>query len=62
MALFAPTNPAKIEQEQLYEARRELLTHTAAAEYHQAIADMYRKRIDRLTISVNTPKPLEPLA
>lgn len=47
--IFAPTNPDKIASQQLYEARRMLLEHRAAAEYHDTMARMYETRIARLT-------------
>ena len=47
--IFAPTNPEKIASQQLYEARRMLLEHRAAAEYHDTMARMYETRIARLT-------------
>ncbi len=34
--------------EQLYEAQRQLLAHEAAAEHHAALAEMYRRRSQRL--------------
>ncbi len=37
-----------IVQEQIYDARRKLLEHEAAAEHHAALAEMYRRRIQRL--------------
>ncbi len=46
--LFKPVKPEKVRAEQLYEAQRLLLEHAAAAEHHQALADMYAKRIQRL--------------
>jgi hypothetical protein len=46
--IFSPTNPAKVRQQQLYEAERLQLEHAAAAEHHQALADMYAARIKRL--------------
>ncbi len=47
--IFAPTNPEKIASQQLYEAKRLLLEHEVAAEYHQAMVSMCRNRIARLT-------------
>jgi hypothetical protein len=46
--IFAPTKPEKVMEHQLYEARRLLLEHEAAAEYHKAMAEMCRGRIERL--------------
>jgi hypothetical protein len=46
--VFKPTNPDKIVQQQLYEARRLRLEHQVHAEYHQAMAEMLKARIDRL--------------
>jgi hypothetical protein len=34
--------------EQLYDAQRQLLAHEAAAEHHAALAEMYRRRTQRL--------------
>lgn len=45
---FTPPALGKIIDEQLYEARRLALEHEAAAEHHDALAMMYRARIDRL--------------
>lgn len=47
--IFSPTNPEKIASQQLYEARRMLLEHRAAAEYHDTMARMYEMRIARLS-------------
>lgn len=46
--IFCPTNPEKMVAQQLKEAELGLLEHLKAAEYHQAIADMFRRRIARL--------------
>lgn len=46
--IFAPTKPEKIVEHQLYEARRLKLEHQAAAEHHQALAQMYGAREVRL--------------
>ena len=46
--IFAPTNPEKLVNLQLTEARLGLLEHQKAAEYHQAIAAMFEARIQRL--------------
>lgn len=45
---FRPTSPQKIVAQQRYEAERLRLEHAAAAEHHQALAEMYAKRIGRL--------------
>ncbi len=37
-----------IVQEQIYDAQRKLLEHEAAAEHHAALAEMYRRRMQRL--------------
>jgi len=39
---------AKLVEEQLYDAQRQLLDHAAAAEHHLALADMYQNRVQRL--------------
>ena len=46
--IFAPTKTEKIVERQLYEARRLKLEHQAAAEHHQALAQMYGARELRL--------------
>lgn len=38
-----------IVDEQLYDAQRKLLDHEAAAEHHAALAEMYRRRVQRLS-------------
>ncbi len=48
MDLFKPPPADIIVTEQLYEAQRKLVEHEAAAEHHAALADMYRRRIERL--------------
>lgn len=40
-----------IVNEQLYEARRQLVEHEAAAEHHAALTEMYRRRIQRLSFA-----------
>lgn len=47
--IFAATKPGRLAEQQLKEAQILLLEHQKAAEYHQAIAEMARKRIERLT-------------
>lgn len=47
--IFAPTNPEKIASQQLYEAKRLLLEHQVAAEYHTAMVGMCKSRIARLS-------------
>lgn len=42
------TKPESREADLLYEARRALIEHEAAAEHHDALATMYRGRIERL--------------
>jgi hypothetical protein len=50
---------AKLVDEQLYDAQRQLLDHAAAAEHHAALADMYRRRVQRLLGSETAePAPL----
>lgn len=46
--IFQPTSPSKVAEQQLYEAKRLVLEHAAAAEHHAALAEMYKARIDRL--------------
>ena len=50
MDIFKPPPADIIVSEQLYEAQRKLVDHEAAAEHHAALAEMYRRRIERLTI------------
>lgn len=40
-------------REQLYEARVRMNEHTSAAEYHDALATMYRGQIERLEESLD---------
>lgn len=40
--------------DQLAEAQREALMHTAAAEHHRALAEMYESRCARLQGMLNT--------
>lgn len=47
-SLFKPKTTATIMQEQLDEAERLRVEHIAAAEHHQALADMYVRRAVRL--------------
>lgn len=51
--IFRPTDPAKIIKDDLYEAKRLLLEHQKAAEYHAAMAGMLKLRIGRL----QSPQP-----
>ncbi len=46
--LFKRAPIEAIADEQLYEAQRQLLAHEAAAEHHAALAEMYRRRVQRL--------------
>jgi hypothetical protein len=39
---------ADIMAQQLFEAQREAVAHEAAAEHHEALAMMYRGRVERL--------------
>jgi hypothetical protein len=54
--IFASTNPEKILQQQITEAKRIHLEHAAAAEYHQAIAQMAKQRLVRLKELEETPE------
>jgi hypothetical protein len=47
--LFHRAAPREIETELLAEAQLAHIDHKAAAEHHQALADMYAARIERLT-------------
>ena len=53
-AIFRIHAAQKIAQRQLEEAERLLLEHEAAAEHHDALATMYRGRIDRLRAGIDT--------
>ena len=46
--LFKRLPIAAIVGDQLYDAQRKLLEHEAAAEHHAALAEMYRRRVQRL--------------
>lgn len=49
---WATPKPEPVEKktaELLYEAQRKLVDHEASGEHHMALADMYRKRIARLS-------------
>ena len=48
MDFFKPPPADIIVAEQLYEAQRKMLEHEAAAEHHAALAEMYRRRAERL--------------
>ena len=49
-SLFQPVGASKVLQNQLFDARRLQLEHEAAAEHHQALAAMYRSRVERLEV------------
>lgn len=49
--IFKPTPADIIVHEQLYEAQRKLVEHEAAAEHHAALTEMYRRRVERLSVS-----------
>lgn len=51
-SLFSPTKAADITAQQLHDAELQLTQHTAAAEHHTALADMYRKRIARIQTDI----------
>lgn len=57
MSVFAPSKPEKIVAHQLYEAKRLLLEHQAAAEYHGAMVAMYGQRVNRLAKPVPDTTP-----
>ena len=48
ISLFHRTPIKVIVEEQLYDAKRKFIEHKAAAEHHDAIAEMYQQRIKRL--------------
>jgi DNA-binding GntR family transcriptional regulator len=45
---YQPPPVHRLMQDQLYEAERQDLEHTAASEHHEALAMMYRGRAERL--------------
>ena len=47
-SLFKPVGATKVRDQQLFEAQRLALEHEAAAEHHDALATMYRARVERL--------------
>lgn len=49
-SLFQPVGADKVREQQLFEARRLMLEHEAAAEHHEALAIMYRTRVERLQV------------
>ncbi len=55
-SLFAQT-PEQLAQQQYDEAHSRALQHAAEAEYHQAMADMYAKRLARLMMPTTTEEP-----
>lgn len=55
--IFEPTDPAKIVKKDLYEARRLLLEHQKAAEYHTAMTGMLKVRIVRLEAQAAEASP-----
>ena len=46
--IFKPPSPEKLIDEQIYEAKRLHLEHAAAAEFHQAVSEMAKRRLVRL--------------
>lgn len=59
-SIFSRPAPEAAMQTMLYEARRAAIEHEAAAEHHDALAMMYRSRIERLeaAIGANTLMPV----
>lgn len=55
-SLFAQT-PEQLAQQQYDEAHTKALSHAAEAEYHQAMADMYAKRLARLMLPAAAEEP-----
>ena len=49
---FTPVSAAEVVTTQLYEAERLALEHEASAEHHDALAIMYRSRVERLRAEV----------
>lgn len=54
--LFRTPTGLDLAKDQIEDARRQYTLHTAAAEHHQALADMYLKRIERLTVLTSKEK------
>lgn len=46
--LFKPKSINELQEQELYDARRQLLEYEAAVEYHTAMRDMLKARIERL--------------
>lgn len=55
---FKPKPVDALLREQLYEARVRMNEHTSAAEYHDALATMYRGQIERLEDALGMDKVL----
>lgn len=53
---FKQVDADQVAEHQLFEARRALLEHEAAAEFHEAMSVMYRGRVERLEVAVNGNK------
>jgi len=56
MSMFHQT-PEQLAQQQLDDAHTKALIHAAEAEYHQAQAEMYSKRMSRLMVPTNPEVP-----
>lgn len=57
-SLFHRVPHDQVAKDQLYEARRLVLEHEAAAEHHDALAVMYRNRVERLSEHVGQDDPM----
>lgn len=55
LSMFRQT-PEQLAQQQLDHAHTKALIHTAQAEYHQAQAEMFTKRMSRLMMPTTTPE------
>lgn len=47
------SSPRQLARQQLFQAQRELVSHAGLAEYHTAMANMYRERSARLAAAVD---------
>lgn len=48
MIMFLQSSPRQLAQRELFRAQRALVSHGCQAEYHAAMATMYRERVARL--------------
>lgn len=55
MFMIFQSSPRQLARQQLFQAQRELVSHAGLAEYHSAMASMYRERAARLAAIVDEP-------